>query len=154
MRTWAEACYINWRNTHPAHRYPNVERRRLELRAVLDDVDEDLKSRRPDDWYEHQITWTDADAEERQVEILRIIAEHEAEAAGRGVDDGGDSSGGISEDDAEDAGGQVEGSAEAVGEEAEDKIIDEAETDPPTRSVEAEEEQDVDLFANQILCHR
>jgi hypothetical protein len=29
-------------------------RRLLELRAILDDVDEDVKSRRSDDWYEHQ----------------------------------------------------------------------------------------------------
>ncbi|CAD0011895.1 unnamed protein product [Aureobasidium pullulans] len=46
--------------------------REAELSDILEEVAEDLKSRRPSDWYIHQMTWTETDVEEWQAELAEI----------------------------------------------------------------------------------
>ncbi|THW01455.1 hypothetical protein D6D26_05101 [Aureobasidium pullulans] len=64
-------CISDWRETE-IRRLSGVDGVRDELSAILEEVAEDLKSRRPSDWYIHQMTWTETDVEEWQAELAEI----------------------------------------------------------------------------------
>lgn len=111
MRTRAESTYLHWCIHNPPDSYPAAGRLRTKLRAILDEVDEDLKGRRPADWADHQRHWTVADVEERDAEreaaLAEAMAEDDADTAGREVEDDADIAGREREGDAEAAEGKL-----------------------------------------------
>ena len=72
MRTRAEDCFSNWQLFNKSGDFPGVDGVRDELSDILEEVAEDLKSRRPSDWYIHQMTWTETDVEECQAELAEL----------------------------------------------------------------------------------
>ncbi|KAG9683818.1 hypothetical protein KCU95_g10991, partial [Aureobasidium melanogenum] len=82
MRARAENSFANWR----VFNRPGDSFR---LREIHDEVHDILKRRRPDDWFDHQVTWVDIDTkeleaelvEEREAELAEALAELEAEKA-------------------------------------------------------------------------
>ena len=50
-----------------------MQRVHQELREILHDLVQEMKSWRPDDWYEHQRFWTDADAKDRDAAITKAL---------------------------------------------------------------------------------
>lgn len=105
MRTRAESTYVHWYIHNPPDSYPAAGRLRTKLRAILDEVDEDLKSRRPADWADHQRHWTEADVEERDAEreaaLAEAMAEDDADTAEREVEDDAEAAEGKLEDNDE-----------------------------------------------------
>ncbi|KAG9677116.1 hypothetical protein KCU95_g16143, partial [Aureobasidium melanogenum] len=74
----AENYLAHWHLHRPAAGTPaRARRERLEkeIRDLLDDLAEELKSWRPDDWYEHQLFWTEADAQDRNAAITEALKE-------------------------------------------------------------------------------
>ncbi|THY61326.1 hypothetical protein D6C91_07292 [Aureobasidium pullulans] len=65
-------CFSNWQLLNKPGDFPGVDGVRDELSAILEEVAEDLKSRRPSDWYIHQMTWTETDVEEYQAELAEL----------------------------------------------------------------------------------
>ncbi|THZ80875.1 hypothetical protein D6C84_07053 [Aureobasidium pullulans] len=80
-------------------RPPAVDGVRDELSDILEEVAEDLKSRRPSDWYIYQITWTETDAEECEAELAEIERLAHLEE-GREEDDDDDEEAEIEEEEA------------------------------------------------------
>ncbi|THY88000.1 hypothetical protein D6C93_07375 [Aureobasidium pullulans] len=72
MRTTAEDCFSDWQLFNRSGDFPGVDGVRDELSDILEEVAENLKSRRPSDWYIHQMTWTETDVEEYQAELAEL----------------------------------------------------------------------------------
>lgn len=53
-----------------------------ETRTSLDQLAEEMRRSRPDDWIDHQLVWTDIDAQDRDAEITEALEEYAAEQAG------------------------------------------------------------------------
>ncbi|THX17276.1 hypothetical protein D6D13_00646 [Aureobasidium pullulans] len=100
MRTKAEDCFSNWQLLNKPGDFPGVDGVRDELSAILEEVAEDLKSRRPSDWYIHQMTWTETDVEKWQAELAEIERLAHLEE-GREEDDDDDEEAEIEEEEAE-----------------------------------------------------
>lgn len=100
MRTRAEDCFSNWQLFNKSGDFPGVDGVRDELSDILEEVAEDLKSRRPSDWYIHQMTWTETDVEEWQAELAEIERLAHLEE-GREEDDDDDEEAEIEEEEAE-----------------------------------------------------
>lgn len=83
-----------------------MERLYKEICDLLDDLAEELRSWRPDDWYEHQLVWSEADAQDRDDAITEAPKEWYDEQAE-----------GEEEEDAE----QAEGEEESIAEQAKDE---------------------------------
>ncbi|KAG9952649.1 hypothetical protein KCU85_g1831, partial [Aureobasidium melanogenum] len=89
MRARAENSFANWRVFNRPGDSSRLREIHDELRAILDEVHDILKRRRPDDWFDHQVTWVDIDTkeleaelvEEREAELAEALAELEAEKA-------------------------------------------------------------------------
>ncbi|TIA35387.1 hypothetical protein D6C78_06160 [Aureobasidium pullulans] len=81
-------------------RLSGVDGVRDELSDILEEVAEDLKSRRPSDWYIHQMTWTETDVEEWQAELAEIERLAHLEE-GREEDDDDDEEAEFEEEEAE-----------------------------------------------------
>ncbi|KAG9950087.1 hypothetical protein KCU85_g3910, partial [Aureobasidium melanogenum] len=74
----AENYLAHWRLHRPAAgTAARARRERLEkeIRDLLDDLAEELRSWRPDDWYGHQLFWTEADAQDRNAAITEALKE-------------------------------------------------------------------------------
>ncbi|THZ90376.1 hypothetical protein D6C88_04125 [Aureobasidium pullulans] len=95
MRTRAEDCFSDWQLFNRSGDFPGVDGVRDELSDILEEVAENLKSRRPSDWYIHQMTWTETDAELAEIERLAHLEE------GREEDDDDDEEAEIEEEEAE-----------------------------------------------------
>ncbi|KAG9772625.1 hypothetical protein KCU95_g15015, partial [Aureobasidium melanogenum] len=99
-----------------------------ELRGLLDDLAEELRSWRLDDWYEHQLFWADADAEDRDAAITKALEDWFAEQAEGEEGEGAKQAESDEENIAKQAEGedeefveQVEGEEEVAAEQAEGK---------------------------------
>lgn len=79
MRTRVDSTYAHWCIQNHADDYPGADRLRTKIRAILDEVDKILKSRRPSGWCNHQLFWTEADVDERDAELAEAIAEGDAD---------------------------------------------------------------------------
>ncbi|THV79986.1 hypothetical protein D6D29_06473 [Aureobasidium pullulans] len=98
-------CISDWREAEKTafqqiRRLSGVDGVRDELSDILEEVAEDLKSRRPSDWYIHQMTWTETDVEEWQAELAEIERLAHLEE-GREEDDDDDEEAEIEEEEAE-----------------------------------------------------
>lgn len=150
MRTAAESTYAHWCIHNHADDYAGADRLREKLRAILDEVDEKLKSRRPSDWYEHQITWTEADVderdEERDAELAEAMAEHDADTAGQEMEDDDSVTEGEVEDDSDLAEEEIEGDANIAKQDIENDVdMPEGKLGNATEAAGAETENDVDV---------
>jgi len=137
IRARAESTYAYW-CIH--NKYLGAESRRLELRAILDEVDENLKSRRPSDWHEHQITGTEADVDKRNA----TLAEGE-------VDDDDSVTEGEVEDDADITEEEVEDNAHnSLGEAGNKTKAAGGETEHDVDVAEARLEKDADFAEGEL----
>ena len=101
MRTRAEDCFSNWQLFNKSGDFPGVDGVRDELSDILEEVAEDLKSRRPSDWYIHQMTWTETDVEECQAELAELERLVHLEEGQEDDDDDDDEEAEIAEEEAE-----------------------------------------------------
>ncbi|KAH0373701.1 acid protease, partial [Aureobasidium melanogenum] len=159
----AENYLAHWRLHRPAAGTPaRARRERLEkeIRDLLDDLAEELRSWRPDDWYEHQLFWTEADAQERNVAIgealkewygEQVEGEEEEEAAeeAEGEEENivkqaeGEGEEGVkqAEDDEENTVKQTEGETEKIAEQAEgedEKVAEQVEDEEEVAAEQSE----------------
>ncbi|THY94225.1 hypothetical protein D6C95_05690 [Aureobasidium pullulans] len=94
-------CISDWREAE-IRRLSGVDGVRDELSDILEEVAEDLKSRRPSDWYIYQMTWTETDAEECEAELAEIERlAHLEEGREEDDDDDDDEEAEIEEEEAE-----------------------------------------------------
>ncbi|THX53252.1 hypothetical protein D6D06_06227 [Aureobasidium pullulans] len=93
-------CISDWREAE-IRRLSGVDGVRDELSDILEEVAEDLKSRRPSDWYIYQMTWTETDAEECEAELAEIERLAHLEEGREEDDDDDDEEAEIEEEEAE-----------------------------------------------------
>ena len=119
-RYHTENAVSHWRSSRHLGDEARTKRIYKELRGLLDDLAEELKSWRPDDWYENQRFWTDADAEDRDAVITEAQEEWLAEHT---------------EGEEKDAVEQAEG--------AQEKIVTQAEVEEEEAAKQAEGEEEM-----------
>lgn len=90
-----------------------------EIRDLLDDLAEELRSWRPDDWYEHQLVWSEADAQDRDDAITEALEEWYGEQADGEEGEATEQTEGEEESTAEEADIEDEEAAEQVEDEKE-----------------------------------
>lgn len=90
-----------------------------EVRDLLDDLTEDLRSWRPDDWYEHQLFWTNTDAQDRDAAITKALEEWYGEQADGEEEETAEQAEDGEKSTAEETGGEDEEAAEQVEDEKE-----------------------------------
>jgi hypothetical protein len=135
----AECTMINWRRARRFADKARTERLHQELRGLLDGLSAELKSWRPDDWYEHQRFWNDADAEDRDAAMAEALEEWYAEQA---------------EGEVEVAANEAEGEEEVAAEEAEGEeekaaVQAEGEEELTAEQADGQEEEAVEQAAEQ-----
>ncbi|KAH0361436.1 hypothetical protein KCU65_g8717, partial [Aureobasidium melanogenum] len=144
MRARAEDSFAHWCifNRPSDSRSPRVGEIRDELRALLDELHDELKRRRPGDWIDYQLTWTETDAEERDAELAEALTEYEAEEAE-----------GEEEDEAENAEAEMERHAE-LEEGRKEQEFENAEADIESLAAlaEAEAEEGADLSPTTLAA--
>jgi hypothetical protein len=79
MRFRAENYWKNWRAYWRPGDSARVDRLLQETRTSLDELAEEMRRSRPDDWIDHQLVWTDIDAQNRDAEITEALEEYAAE---------------------------------------------------------------------------
>jgi hypothetical protein len=68
MRFHAENTYTSWCLFNPINSFPGADKVRSDMRTNLDNIADDLKTFRPEDWKETQRFWNDIEAAEAQEE--------------------------------------------------------------------------------------
>ncbi|THY25877.1 hypothetical protein D6D01_04791 [Aureobasidium pullulans] len=73
--SWAENYLARWCVFWPAGDSARMDELYEKLRANLDKLADWMRSNRPAYWIEHQLVWTEADAEDRDAEITKAFKE-------------------------------------------------------------------------------
>lgn len=79
MRFNAENYWNHWRAFWRPGDSARIDRLLQETRTSLDELAEEMRNTRPDDWADHQLVWTEIDAADRDAEITEALEEYAVE---------------------------------------------------------------------------